>query len=179
MENFHRSMPHVFKHEGGWSDHPQDPGGATHRGITLEVFRAWRKNPHATKDELRRLTEDEAREIYQERYWQPMRASELPHGVDLMVFDHGVNSGNNRSIRILQEVLGVTVDGVIGPQTIAAANAADPKELIDKLRARHESFYRSLKTFGTFGRGWLNRLDARHKEAHAILAESAPPPTAA
>lgn len=179
MENFHRSMPHVFKHEGGWSDHPADRGGATHRGITLQVYRDWLKNPHATKEQLRALSEDTARTIYKQRYWDPSRASELPHGVDLMVFDMAINAGINRSIRLLQEVLGVPVDGIIGAQTIAATRDADPNWLIDELKVRQERFYKSLDRYPVFGRGWLARLEARHHEAHLILAEASPPPEAA
>ena len=175
-DNFPRAVDHTLRHEGGYVDHPADPGGATNRGITLATYRAWTKRPNATKEELRGISEQTAREIYRENYWHPISADKLPHGVDHMVFDMGVNAGTFRSAQLLQEVLGVLVDGRIGPQTLAAAAQADPRQLIDDLRARHERYYRGLANFATFGRGWLARLESRHREAVALLdAGSATP----
>jgi lysozyme family protein len=157
-ENWNASLQHVLKSEGGWSDHPADPGGATMKGVTLETYRRYKMNPHITKDQLRNITDEEVADIYKVGYWDKCRCYDLPSGVDFLVFDAAVNMGVGRSAKLLQEAVGVSADGVIGPITIAAANAADVDLTIERFSQLKEAFYRSLPTFGTFGNGWLNRV---------------------
>ena len=146
--------------EGGWSDDPHDPGGATMRGVTLAVFRAWRHNPAATSAQLHAITAAELMAIYAALYWQPCRCGDLPAGIDLMVFDQAVNSGVRRSGMLLQEAaLVLPADGWIGPATIRAVQGCGG--LLDRLAAGQGAFYRSLPGFPRFGRGWLTRLDKR------------------
>jgi lysozyme family protein len=157
----------VLKHEGGFVDHPRDPGGATKFGITLRTLRDWRGDDSLTADAVRDLTEAEAREIYLARYWNPVRGDELPPGVDLAVFDWAVHGGVGRAARDLQAVLGVTVDGAIGRQTIAAAQRADAHEVIRGICERRLNHLRSRPHWDSFGRGWERRVRAIEEAALA------------
>ena len=157
-ENYESALAHVLKSEGLWSDNPQDPGGATMKGITLSVYREWKRNPHISKEELRVIPDEEVYNLYKELYWNNVQGDYLPAGVDYAVFDSAVNMGVGRAAKLIQEAVGVTADGVLGPASVSAIQKTDPKELIEKFSALKESFYRSLKTFPTFGKGWLNRV---------------------
>lgn len=156
--SFEQALAHVLESEGGWSDHPADPGGATMKGITLATYREYKRNPHITKEQLRNISDAEVSDIYKKGYWDKSRCSAMPAGIGYLVFDASVNMGVGRSSKLLQESVGVTADGVIGPITLAAVNAANQNELIEEFSRRKEAFYRSLPTFDTFGKGWLNRV---------------------
>jgi len=160
----------VLRHEGGFVDHPRDPGGATNFGITLATLAAHREEP-VTAEEVERLTREEAAEIYRARFWTPMRCAELPAGLDLMVFDFGVNAGPGRSVRLLQRAAGVTADGSIGPVTLAAVRAARAEALIAVLAEARMAHYRALPHWDAFGRGWPARTDAARAAALAMAAE--------
>lgn len=154
---FDAALAEILRHEGGWVDHPKDPGGATNRGVTLATLSDWLGRT-ATKAEVKALTVADVAPIYRERYWNAVKGDDLPAGVDLMVFDLAVNSGPGRAAKFLQEVVGAAVDGQIGPGTLAKVNALHPLAVIDGLAQRRERFYRGLGTFDTFGRGWMKRL---------------------
>lgn len=156
---FETCLTETLKWEGGWSNHPSDPGGPTMRGVIQRVYNAWRKRNGLPKRSVRNIEEHELQAIYRENYWQLVRGDELPPGVDLCVFDYGVNSGPSRSISHLQEVLGVKIDGFMGPVTLDAVNAADPVEIVNKLCARRRKFLRQIKTYHVFGKGWERRVD--------------------
>lgn len=155
-DRFEACLPHTLKYEGAWSDHPLDKGGATMKGVTLAVFSDF-LGRKATKDELRNITDEQLQTIYRRGFWFPSHCDKLPAGVDLMVFDIAVNSGPARARRMLQECVRTEPDGVIGEKTLAAVKALPPREIILRLRNRRETFYRSLSTFNTFGKGWLRR----------------------
>jgi len=161
-ERFDRSFKAVLRHEGGYVDHPRDPGGATNLGITLGTAKAFRLDldgdGDVDKDDVRLLTPETAAPVYREGYWLKTKCDQLPAGVDYMVFDLAVNSGTKRAARYLQRAAGVAEDGRIGPKTIAAVtgNAA---RIVERMEDIREEFYRSLDTFPTFGKGWLRRLD--------------------
>jgi len=157
-DNYQAALNHVLKSEGGWSDNPADPGGATMKGITLNVYRGWKRNQHATKDELRAIPDQEVHDLYKQLYWDKIHGDDLPAGIDYAVFDSAVNMGVGRASKLIQEAVGVTSDGVLGPTSLSAIQKADTKELIEKFSHLKESFYRSLATFQTFGKGWLNRV---------------------
>lgn len=146
----------MLKHEGGWADHPRDPGGATMKGVTMARYRV--TYPNATKTQLRNISDADVQRIYKIDYWDTVRGDLLPFGVDLAVFDYGVNSGPARSIRALQSVLAVRADGLIGAITINAATAANGMTVVKKLCASRLSFVRGLKTFDVFGKGWARRI---------------------
>ena len=157
QNNFSAALQHTLKEEGGFSNHPKDPGGATMRGVTLDTYRAYRRNPHLTAEDLKQITDQELRDIYRTRYWDAVKANDLPSGVDYCVFDCAVNSGPGRAAKILQDVVGVKPDGGIGPLTLAAVKAMDPIELISKYADKRLQFWQSLSTFETFGKGWTRR----------------------
>lgn len=165
---FDRCVAFVLDHEGGFVNHPRDPGGATNMGITLATLQHWRGRPTSVED-VRNLERAEAAAIYRARFWHAMRCDQLPAGVDLMVFDFGVNAGPARSVRHLQLVLGVMPDGAIGPVTLSAARAADAKATIAALGHLRLDYYRRLPTWDAFGRGW----ERRTREAVARAMEMA------
>ena len=154
--NFSNCLAVTLPHEGGWSDHKSDPGGATMKGVTLAVFRKYR--PGATKADLRAISDADVQRIYSVGYWNPVRGDDLPAGVDLATFDFGVNSGVSRASRYLQAVVGAKQDGVIGPATVAAVNSRRAADVVRGICARRLSFVQGLKTFATFGRGWSRRI---------------------
>ena len=168
---FPRALAAVLKHEGGWSNHPRDPGGATMKGVTLQTFSDFLKRP-ATKAELKRITDEQLRKIYRDRYWDAIAGDRLAVGLDLVVFDMAVNAGPRRAGRMFQALLGVTPDGAIGPRTLAAAESHDSGTLILAYSQERRNYYRSLATFQTFGRGWLRRVDEVEIEAFKLIGEA-------
>lgn len=162
-----KCLPIVLAKEGGFSNHPEDPGGMTNYGITRRTYAEFLDVPveQVTEEMMRDIPPEEVREIYRSGYWTPARCDELPPGLDLMVFDFGVNAGVRRAIRMLQELLNVKVDGSIGPMTLAAANACDPTDMINRFAERRLGYYQSLPTFATFGRGWTARVASVREEA--------------
>lgn len=164
QSNFDRSLSAVLKHEGGYVDHPKDPGGATNKGITLTTFRRYVKRD-ATKADLKKITVEQASVVYRRQYWDAVLGAELPSGLDYAVFDFGVNSGPARAVRELQKIVGAKADGLVGPQTLSAVRAAKLDELIDDLCARRFAYVKSLKTWPTFGKGWTSRIAGVRKLA--------------
>lgn len=163
--NFEASLSLVLVHEGGWSDHPQDPGGATMRGVTLATYSTWLKRA-ATKAELRAIPDAHLDAIYRAMYWGRCRCDDLPAGVDYAVFDAAVNSGPRRSAQWLQRVSGAVVDGEIGPATLAAVERLDDTQTVNALCDVRLRFLQGLNTWPTFGRGWARRVaDVRN---HAL-----------
>jgi lysozyme family protein len=160
-DRFEKCLGEVLRHEGGYVDHPSDPGGATNMGITHKTLARWRKISPWTdlpKSSVAALKRDEAALIYRANYWNPCRAGDMPAGVDLALFDFAVNSGPDRALRTLQAALGVAADGEVGPVTLAAIRAADPKTLVNDLCDRRLAFLQRLSTFAVFGRGWTRRV---------------------
>ena len=161
MMRFEQALALVLRWEGGFSDHPHDPGGATNLGITRRTLSEWRGRP-ASVEEVRALALEDVRPIYRSRYWDACRCDELPDGVDLMVFDSSVNQGPNRAKRLLQRSLGVAEDGILGPISMAAAQRAKADGLIDEMMARRAVHYASLQS--RFHLGWFRRLVDVHRE---------------
>ena len=161
--NFNRAVEAVLKHEGGFVDHPKDPGGATNKGITIANFRRYVK-PNGTVDDLKKLTTDQAKTVYRRMYWDAVHGAELPDGVDFAVFDFGVNSGPDRAIKYLQRIAGVTQDGRIGPATLKAVRAIPHARLINDLCDERLAFMKRAKDkkgnllWPTFGKGWGRRV---------------------
>lgn len=171
LENFDKCMNFVFQEEGGYGNHPKDPGGMTNLGITAKVWEEWTGHPVDEK-QMRALTKADVVPLYQRKYWNVARCSELPSGLDLCVFDTAVNSGPGRAIKLLQGCLGVTVDGAIGPKTLAVANQFRDTALVHLIEdycASRQAFLISLPTFGTFGKGWTARVNRLHEAAIAMV----------
>lgn len=161
--NFPTCLRFTLREEGGWVDNPLDNGGPTMKGITFATFRAHFLD--ATLTDLRTITDTEVSEIYRNGYWNAVKADDLPTGVDLSAFDFGVSAGPGRSIRLLQSAIGVSPDGILGPLSMRAVRAMDPLVVIGNLWRRQMTYYVSLSTFGTFGKGWTSRTDARRAAA--------------
>lgn len=173
---FELCLVEILRHEGGYADHPADPGGATNMGITRKTLARWREVApwwNLPKSEVRSLTRAEAARIYRAGYWNLCRADSLPPGIDLAVFDYAVTSGPDRAIRALQTVLGVVVDGLVGPLTIGAAAKADARAVINAICDRRLGFLRGLSTFATFGNGWTSRVASIRAAALAAAPKTA------
>ncbi len=152
-KNYDACLAHVLKWEGGYVDHPKDPGGATNHGITRATLADFRGKP-VSKADVKALTKNEAGRIYRFRYWNKLHGDDLPQGLDLVALDGGVNSGPSRGAKWLQKGLGVAADGDIGRETIGAAlNARETVAVIQKACAARMGFLRKLRTWSTFGRG--------------------------
>jgi lysozyme family protein len=140
-DTFDAYLPELFKHEGGYVDHPADPGGATNFGITLGTLQSFRGKP-VSKGDVRNLTKREAGLIYRARYWDAIGGDSLPAGVDAVAFDIAVNHGVGRWRQWAPIIKGLA-----------------PDDAIRALCERRRRFYRSLKTFPTFGKGWMRRAN--------------------
>lgn len=169
-ENFDLALSHVLKSEGLFSDHPDDPGGATMKGITLAVFRNFKRNIHLTKDDLRNISDQDVHDIYKQLYWDKIFGDNLPSGVDYATFDAAVNMGVGRASKLLQKSVGVNPDGVIGKDTIQAVKEANSESILESFSVEKEYFYKSLPTFGTFGKGWMNRVAEVKTIATSMIA---------
>jgi lysozyme family protein len=158
--NFDRCLQEVLKHEGGYVNHPKDPGGMTNLGVTKRVYEEWVGHP-VNEAIMRGLTVAHVRALYKAKYWDVVKGDDLPAGVDLCVFDFGVNAGPKRAVRYLQLMTGAAGDGVIGPNTLRQlqqyVRAHDTRHAVNRYQDLREAYYRKLKTFPTFGRGWLRR----------------------
>jgi lysozyme family protein len=170
--NFAKALKLVLKYEGGYVNHPNDPGGPTNKGITLATYRRY-INSKGTVENLKAITDQQVAKVYRKQYWDAVKGDDLPDGVDFAAFDFAVNSGPGRSAKFLQAVVGATVDGKIGPVTIAAVKAKPATEVITDLIAKRLRFLKALKTWKTFGRGWSARVASVQKEAMAMTL--APP----
>ena len=169
-DNFEACLAHVLQSEGGYVDHPSDPGGSTNMGITIATLRTWRGRS-VTKADVKALTRAEAAAIYRKNYWDAVRGDDLPRGLDLVAFDAAVNSGVSRGAKWLQSALGVPADGKVGPKTIAAANAAHKDAVIDRACDLRLGFLRQLGTWKTFGKGWTRRVESVREAASKMAAE--------
>jgi lysozyme family protein len=170
--SFESALAHVLALEGGFVRHPLDPGEATNFGITRETLSRTRAQSASVKD-VRELTREEAASIYHRFYWDAVRGGDFPPGIGLVVFDMAVNSGPVRAVRLLQQALRVSVDGVVGPRTLEAAHAADTADVIRALTRKRLGFLSRLATWPVFGRGWRRRVLTTEREA--IRLASFPP----
>lgn len=161
---FSAALDILLHHEGGYVNHPKDPGGRTNLGVTQRVWEEWTGKP-ANEAIMRALTRKDVAPLYREQYWERVRGDEIPPGIALSAFDFAVNAGPTRAIRTLQATVNVNVDGILGPNTLAAIQAGNDATMVRIFAAKRRSFYRSLSTFATFGKGWMRRVDAVEKAA--------------
>jgi lysozyme family protein len=170
--NYDESLRRLLAHEGGYSDHPSDPGGPTNFGITIHDYRRYVK-PGATAADVRAMKLGEAKRIYREKYWNAMRCDELPAGLDYAVFDYGVNSGIGRSGKVLRRVLGLPADThAVTRQVLDAVARRDPRALIVAICDERVRFLKSLRTWPVFGKGWSRRVREVRAAALAMAAGS-------
>lgn len=173
-ENYKACYDFTLQWEGGYVNHPKDPGGATNRGVIQRVYDAYRRRKALTPRSVRHITDDEVQEIYRKQYWDAVRGDELPLGVDLAVWDFGVNSGPSRSIRYLQSAVGVKQDGMIGEVTLAAVRGENRAALAALICNKRQSFVERLRTFSTFGKGWTRRISAARRLSVSMANSSMP-----
>ncbi|WP_445501818.1 glycoside hydrolase family 108 protein [Microvirga sp. G4-2] len=170
---FEQALVLVLQHEGGFVRHPRDSGGATNFGITLQTLSRARGYA-ASIDDVRHLTPEEAAAIYRHFYWDAVRADDVPRGLDLALFDLAVNSGPDRAIMLLQKVLCVAVDGLIGPVTLEAARSTDAIDAIRRLTQERLGFLSRLANWPIFGRGWRRRVLDIERESILLASSSQP-----
>lgn len=156
-DNFESALKAILRHEGGYVNHPADPGGMTNLGVTKRVWEEW-VGHEVDEKTMRNLTPEIVGPMYKAKYWDKIKGDDLPTGVDYVVFDAAVNSGPGRAAKWLQACVGVEPDGGIGPKTLAAVNAFDANQLIEDYAKRRLSFLMDLKTWDTFGKGWGRRV---------------------
>jgi len=154
----------LLRHEGGFVNHPNDPGGMTNLGVTKAVWEAHKGAP-VTEADMRALTPEAVQPVYKARYWDAIQGDALPYGLDYCVFDCAVNSGPGRAIKLLQYVLYTKVDGVLGKHTLAALQRADPTGMIEDYSQKRLDFLKSLPTWTTFAKGWGQRVSEVELEA--------------
>jgi len=183
--SYPEAIRRLLASEGGYVNHPSDPGGPTNFGITIGDYRKYVKADASAAD-VRAMQVGEAKAIYRSKYWDAMRGDELPAGVDYCVFDYAVNSGMGRAPKVLQRLLGIFVSGRMDDATLAAARGRDARALIQGICDERMRFLQSLKTWPVFGRGWTRRVAEVRAAALAMAgkaAERAPigdaPPTCA
>ena len=155
-------------HEGGYVNHPKDPGGETNLGVTKRVYEDF----GGTKN-MKELTREDVEPIYKKNYWDRVKGDQLPAGLDLCVFDFGVNAGTGRAAKYLQTLIGTVADGGIGPNTLKTLDAYvskhGVKETIENYQAERQKYYESLSTFDTFGRGWTRRVTETTEMALSMI----------
>lgn len=156
-DNFEQCLAMLLKHEGGFVNHPKDPGGMTNLGVTKKVWEEWVGHP-VDEAAMRALGPQDVAPLYKKNYWDRVRGDDLPTGVDYSVFDIAVNSGVSRAIKFLQAACGVAQDGSIGPATLAAVAQHNPRDLATAVCEKRLAFLQSLPTWNTFGRGWNKRV---------------------
>ncbi|MBS0233732.1 MAG: TIGR02594 family protein [Proteobacteria bacterium] len=163
---FAKVLAHVLEMEGGYSNDPYDPGGPTNKGITLAVYASFKGQTldASSRDrllsELKAIPDATVSDIYRQRYFGPADCAAFTAPLTLMHFDAAVNHGVGAAIRMLQQSANVTVDGEIGPETLAAIGGRNVLDLIERYAEIRRARYRALPHFWRFGRGWLNRVDA-------------------
>jgi lysozyme family protein len=175
-ENFEYALSLTLAHEGGWSDHPKDPGGATNMGVTIGTLKRLGIDVDGDGDsdiaDLRKLRPVDVEKVYRAFYWAAVKADLLPSGVDLAVFDFAVNSGPAQAAKMLQRAVGATPDGDIGPKTLAALAKENAQHIVASVSEKRMRFLRSLKTWGTFGKGWTRRVKEIEKAALILANDS-------
>ena len=161
---FSEALEVILHHEGGYVNHPKDPGGETNLGVTNRVYEDF-----GGEKEMKDLTKEDVEPIYKKNYWDRVKGDDLPEGLDLCIFDFAVNAGPGRAAKFIQRLVKTTVDGGIGPNTLKCIN--DHVEhygvstTIDQYQSERQNYYENLSNFETFGRGWTRRVDEVTEEA--------------
>ena len=166
-DNFDECLKMLLHHEGGYVNHPKDPGGETNLGVTKRVYEKW----GGTKD-MKDLTVEDVAPIYKKNYWDRCKCDDLESGVDWAVFDWAVNSGTGRAAKAIQKICGATQDGAIGPKTLALIGKQDTQYVVEEFGKIRQDFYESLKTFDTFGKGWTRRNKETTEKALEMIEDN-------
>ena len=161
--NFKQCLALVLKSEGGFVNHPSDPGGMTNLGVTKRVWEEYTGH-EADEKIMRGLTPEKVAPLYEQRYWRPCYGEVLPRGLDFLCFSFGINAGCGRSVKLLQQSLGVVSDGIIGPRVMQNIRESNVTDIIKVFSESRREYYRTLKQFPIFGRGWIARTDKEEQE---------------
>lgn len=151
--NFDTAFHKLLGHEGGYVNHPNDPGGETNWGVTIAVARQ-----HGYTGPMKDLPVETAKDIYKKMYWDAVKAEELPPVLRYATFDAAVNSGVAQAVRWLQRAAGVTTDGLLGPKTLEAIHSMSPESLMSRMIGHRLEFMAGLSNWPAFGRGWSRRI---------------------
>ena len=165
-DNFDECLKMLLHHEGGYVNHPKDPGGETNLGVTKRVYEKW----GGTKD-MKDITVEDVAPIYKKEYWDRCKCDDLESGVDWAVFDWAVNSGTGRAAKAIQKICGAAQDGAIGPKTLALIGKQNTQYVVEEFGKIRQDFYESLKTFDTFGKGWTRRNKETTEKALEMIEE--------
>ena len=169
QSNYDKCLETILHHEGGYVNHPKDPGGETNLGVTKRVYLE-----HGGTKDMKDLTVEDVAPIYKKGYWDKMKGDELPSGLDLCVFDFGVNAGPGRAAKYLQTMIGTVADGGIGPNTLKKLGEYVEEFGVDNAIKRYQEtrqkYYEGLSTFSTFGRGWTRRVDETTELALSMVS---------
>lgn len=172
-KNFQNCFEKVIVHEGGYVDHPSDPGGATKYGLTIVTMKKLEMDidgdGDVDKDDVKLLTHADVAPVFKKMYWDAVKADDLPSGLDWAMFDWAINSGPARPARTLQKLIGAKADGVIGPKTLGTVATFSVKELVTKLHNERQKFYENQPIFKDFGKGWTARNKETLKQALKML----------
>ena len=168
-KEYQHCLEMILHHEGGYVNHPDDPGGETNLGVTKKVYDAYcKKMGHHIKS-MRDLEVPDVAPIYKEEYWDRVKGDDLHPALALCVFDFGVNAGTGRAAKYLQVMIGTVADGGIGPNTLRAldeyVSLHGLNETIEQYQENRQRYYEKLKTFKTFGRGWTRRVNETTQSA--------------
>ncbi len=166
--NYEPSIRKVLKWEGGYVNHPADPGGETNYGITVAVARA-----NGYTGSMRSIPMATVMDIYRNKYAKPVLFDAHKAGVDYSLLDYGVNSGVGRANKVARRVCGLP-DTAPAAELLTAVNKRDPKKVVAAINAERLKFLQSLPTWPTFGRGWGPRVQGVNAVALAMAANTAP-----
>jgi lysozyme family protein len=155
----------VLEHEGGYVNHPSDPGGETKYGISKRAY------PDV---DIAELTKDDAADLYKRDYWDRIKGDDLPVGVACVVMDYAVNSGISRASKALQSVCGIANgDGIIGPASLNAVwvtvKNTSEEDVINAVTEQRQGFIRALSIYDTFGKGWERRIEETRAKAMELI----------
>ena len=177
MSGFYQALPVTLRFEGGYANHPSDPGGATMKGVTQATYDAFRRELGKPTQDVRAIADAEVELIYHHRYWTPARCDALPWPASLCHFDASVNHGLAGAAKILQRAVGVPDDGKIGPQTLAAVGALPVPLLVGRMLFERLDLYERIclgrKESRVFLLAWLSRVNALRDRCRADLPEVA------
>lgn len=157
---WNKAFEMVIGNEGGYVNDPYDKGGETKYGISKKQY------PHV---DIPNLTLEQARDIYHKDYWCRYKCDCLPDAVGLVLFDSVVNSNAKRMIKLLQETLGVSADGIMGNQTIGACNRLPLKKIINDFLDKRLAYLMTLSDWKRFGKGWSNRIKRVREYAEGLI----------